>query len=59
MMRSLFLLFALLLASASAAPPVQRVELGHVRWMRDHEAALALSAKTGKPVLAFFQEVPG
>ena len=34
-------------------------ELGKVKWTRDHEAALALSTKTGKPVFALFQEVPG
>ena len=37
----------------------ERVELGTVKWTRDHDAALALSAKSGKPVFLLFQEVPG
>lgn len=36
-----------------------QVELGKVHWMRDLEAAKALSAKSGKPVFIQFQEVPG
>ncbi len=35
------------------------VEVGQVRWLRDHDAALKLAQKTGKPVFALFQEVPG
>lgn len=35
------------------------VELGKVKWGRDLGAALKASKKTGKPVFAFFQEVPG
>ncbi|MEM6394326.1 MAG: VPGUxxT family thioredoxin-like (seleno)protein, type 2 [Planctomycetota bacterium] len=35
------------------------VEVGHVRWGRDLDAALQLSADTGKPVFVLFQEVPG
>ncbi len=34
-------------------------ELGDVTWQRDHQAALAESARTGKPIFAQFQEVPG
>lgn len=34
-------------------------ELGEVKWQRDHQAALSESARTGKPVFAQFQEVPG
>lgn len=34
-------------------------ELGDVAWPRDFDAALAQSAASGKPVFAFFQEVPG
>ena len=29
------------------------------KWGRDFDAALKKSARTGKPVFAFFQEVPG
>ncbi|NNC90828.1 MAG: hypothetical protein HKN82_20430 [Akkermansiaceae bacterium] len=48
-----------LLALATALLPAQPVELGAVRWSRDLDAALASSAKSGKPVLLLFQEVPG
>ncbi len=34
-------------------------ELGNVNWSRDLEAGKAESAKTGKPLLILFQEVPG
>jgi hypothetical protein len=35
------------------------VELGRVAWQRDHDAAFAAARGSGKPVLLFFQEVPG
>ena len=35
------------------------VEVGDVNWGRDFDAALAMSAASGKPVLVLFQEVPG
>ena len=35
------------------------VEVGDVRWGRDLDSALGNSARTGKPVLVLFQEVPG
>lgn len=34
-------------------------EVGTVRWERNHDAALAAARKSGKPVFALFQEVPG
>lgn len=37
-------------------PPI---ELGAVNWTRDLENAKKLSAKTGKPIMVLFQEVPG
>ena len=37
----------------------QPIEAGDVRWGRDFEAALKNSAKSGKPVLVLFQEIPG
>ena len=44
----------------SERPPVdQPVEIGHVRWGRDLDAALAASKQSGKPVLLLFQEIPG
>ncbi len=42
---------------ADAKPPPK--ELGDVRWERDFDKALAASKTSGKPVLLFFQEVPG
>ncbi len=35
------------------------VEVGHVNWGRDFDAALKMSAESGKPVIVLFQEVPG
>ncbi len=47
-------------ASAYASQTAQNpVEVGHVNWGRDFEAALQMSAASGKPVLVLFQEVPG
>ncbi|RRJ90814.1 VPGUxxT family thioredoxin-like (seleno)protein, type 2 [Flavobacterium macacae] len=40
-------------------PRNQNIELGKVTWLRDHDEALRLSELTGKPVLLFFQEIPG
>jgi hypothetical protein len=34
-------------------------ELGTVHWLRDFDAAVAESKRTGKPVLILFDEVPG
>lgn len=35
------------------------VETGPAKFLRDHDEALKQSKKSGKPVFAFFQEVPG
>jgi len=35
------------------------VELGHVNWLRNFEEAKAQAVKENKPILVFFQEVPG
>lgn len=40
-------------------PRNQNIELGKVSWLRDYEEALRQSELTGKPVLLFFQEIPG
>lgn len=37
----------------------QSVELGKVTWLRDYNTALKLSKLQEKPVLLFFQEIPG
>ena len=48
-----------LLALAPIAQDPAAVELGRVRWQRDHEAAFEAARSGAKPVLLFFQEVPG
>lgn len=59
-MKTLFPLIACsLLVSCIASSKDNPVELGKVDWKTDHDAALALSAETGKPVFLLFQEVPG
>ncbi|BDS06151.1 hypothetical protein NT6N_11910 [Oceaniferula spumae] len=35
------------------------VETGPAEFLRDHDTAMELAKKSGKPVFAFFQEVPG
>ena len=60
MRRCLFLvMLALLHSSCSAADSAQPEEAGKVTWMRDLDTALAASGKSGKPVFALFQEIPG
>ncbi len=51
-------LFVLLL-SASLGWARNPVEVGTVDWLRDFEKAQAEARKSGKPILALFQEVPG
>ena len=52
---SLIFLTILTACNGNQTPP----EIGTVDWQTDHDAALAASAKTGKPVFLLFQEVPG
>lgn len=40
-------------------PKNQNIELGKVAWLRDYKEALYQSSITKKPVLLFFQEIPG
>lgn len=40
-------------------PKSQNIELGKVTWFRDYNYALHLSSKLSKPILLFFQEIPG
>jgi hypothetical protein len=37
----------------------QPVELGHVKWLRDLDQAVANSKEQEKPIAILFQEVPG
>jgi len=34
-------------------------ETGPAKFLRDHNAAMSQAKSSGKPVFAFFQEVPG
>ncbi|MDX1462928.1 MAG: thioredoxin family protein, partial [Marinirhabdus sp.] len=56
---TVFIFVGALRAQQQTNPYNQDEELGTVAWYRDYDAALALSAKENKPVLIFFQEVPG
>ncbi len=60
-MKSLIILIILLAGGiAQASEAIDNpIEVGHVRWGRDFQAALQNSADTGKPVLVLFQEIPG
>ena len=46
-------------ANTDANTSVNPVEVGTAMFLRDHDQAMDLAKKTGKPVFAFFQEVPG
>ena len=47
-------------ATAYGSPATQNpIEVGSVNWGRDFDAALSMSAESGKPVFVLFQEVPG
>jgi hypothetical protein len=43
----------------SENPSAQPEELGRVKWSRNLDRGLDASARSGKPVLLLFQEVPG
>ncbi len=60
-MRILAVIIALTLgATASGSQTAGNpVEIGNVQWGRNFDAALKMSASSGKPVLVLFQEVPG
>ena len=47
------------LQSAGSPKSGNPVEVGHVNWERDYDRVVALSNKSGKPIFALFQEVPG
>lgn len=56
--------FASLTVGLSAAiliakPLIVGPEVGEIEWPRDFDAAVEASKASGKPVFAFFQEVPG
>lgn len=45
--------------STSMIDDTQPEELGKVKWLRDINDAIKLSAKSNKPIFLLFQEVPG
>jgi hypothetical protein len=51
----------LLLACCAPSGPVEDppIELGAVRWRTDHDQAFEDARRSGKPLVLFFQEVPG
>ena len=53
------MLLALVQTSCSARDAAQPEEAGTATWLRDLDTALAASGKSGKPVFALFQEIPG
>jgi hypothetical protein len=48
-----------LIIAAAPKPGTHVVETGPAKFLRDHDQAMANAKKSGKPVFAFFQEVPG
>ena len=60
-MRTLTILITLAIGAAVYGGEMIKnpIEVGDVQWGRDLDTALENSAKTGKPVLVLFQEIPG
>ncbi len=58
---ALCMMLGVILAAIQPQPTHADVppELGRVDWQRDLDAALAESARSGRPVFVLFQEVPG
>jgi len=56
-----FLILAQLSCAESKPSQVakQAVEIGNVKWLRNYEQALKKAKTDKKPLLIFFQEVPG
>jgi hypothetical protein len=58
MLRRIFLMLLALIPAGCSANDTPE-EAGKVVWMRDLDAALTASGKSGRPVFALFQEIPG
>ena len=56
---TMFIILLTGVAASGGETAKNPIEAGDVRWGRDLDAALNNSAKTGKPVLVLFQEIPG
>lgn len=52
-------LMAVALSSLAVAEDPVPTEIGTVNWQRDYESAKKTASESGKPLLMFFQEVPG
>lgn len=50
---------ALSATAYSSQPVKQPVELGKVAWQRNFDQAQGVAAKSDRPLLVLFQEVPG
>ena len=50
--------FVVAVSLAFAGDPVPK-EVGSVDWQRDFSAAKQSAAQSGKPLMMFFQEIPG
>lgn len=50
---------AKVLQSADSPHSGNSVEVGNVRWERGYDRAVAVAKKSGEPMFALFQEVPG
>jgi len=60
LIRNLMMGVSLLVATGCAnEKDTAPVEVGSVNWKTDYDTALAEAKKTDKPMLLFFQEVPG
>ncbi|MGJ8655156.1 MAG: hypothetical protein ACSHX6_01795 [Akkermansiaceae bacterium] len=53
------LVFTITTSSLDAQNKNHATETGPAKFLRDHDQAIKLSKKSGKPIFAFFQEVPG
>ena len=60
-MRILAIMTVLIMCATAYSGQAEQnsVEVGNVHWGRNFDAALKMSAESGKPVLVLFQEVPG
>lgn len=56
---SSLLVFTTMIAFAKSDDTKNAVEVGNVNWGRNYEEALTKVQKEKKPMLLFFQEVPG
>ena len=56
---TIFMIFTVVFTTFGSEAIENPIEVGDVQWGRDLDAAFKNSARTGKPVLVLFQEIPG